>query len=193
MSIGIDAPKIAFLNLAGAACAAIVAEDRQAIGELFEPNVQVTTVPVRCDVLFVYCGFEPSGKVVGQTRSLRDLVRETEAQIVVIASEVPGDFIGNGQFSPALSKGDNPPVNLVITLNRNGEKFARFFRSLFELMWAGKSMPMAWVRLAPQAPGNPQQHDHPGTIFAAERGQVAFTPRPATSLWRRIGGLFGRK
>ena len=113
------------------------------------------------------------------------------------------------RFAAALSQGDNPPINLVITFHRNGKDFARFFRSLFQLMWAGKSMPMAWVQLAPQIPGPPPRtlfeklrdllgslfrrsrtqakltrspdDRGPGSIFLAERGQVGFAPRPQSN------------
>jgi hypothetical protein len=195
----IEQPKIVFLNLAGAACEAIVREDRAQIGELFKPNVEVTTAPVRCDVLFLYCEFESPGKIFGQSRPLGELIRASDAQIVVIASEVPAAFMGDREFSASLSSGDFPPVNLVMTLGRHGKAFGRFFVALFELMWAGKSMPMAYVQLAPQVPAHLQpprrgdEEDIPGTIFAAGRGQVGFAPR-AQPRWRdRISTVFGRK
>jgi hypothetical protein len=41
-------------------------------------------------------------------------------------------------------------------------------------MFAGQSMPMAWVELAPQIPGT--THDNcPETIFAAKISHVAFS------------------
>jgi hypothetical protein len=46
-------------------------------------------------------------------------------------------------------------VTLVITTNRIGEAFGCFFWSLFQQMFAGVSMPMAWVTLAPQVPARP--------------------------------------
>jgi hypothetical protein len=171
----IDLPQIVFLNLAGASCAAIAAEDRAVIGELFGRNVQVTTVPVPCDVLFLYCDLEPSGKIVGQQGSLRSLIWDSKARVVVIASQVPTDFLSNREFQAALAKGDNPPVNLVITLNRNGDNFGRFFKSLFQMMWTGVPMPMAWGQLAPQVQGSQQRNDTPGTICLMGAGQVSFT------------------
>jgi hypothetical protein len=94
---------------------------------------------------------------------------------------VPSDLLSNREFQAALTKGNNSPVNLVITLNRNGANFGRFFRSLFEMMWTGVPMPMAWVQLAPQGPS--QQRDNiPGTICLMGAGQIAFSteapPRP---------------
>jgi hypothetical protein len=170
----ITQPRIAFLNLAGAPCAAIVAEDRAIIGELFGRNVQVATALVPCDVLFLYCSLEPTGKIVGQQASLRGLIRESAARVVVVASELPANFLSNREFQAAIAKGDNLPVNLVLTLNRNGDHFGHFFKSLFEMMWKGVSMPMAWVQLVPQGPVQP--NDIPGTICLMEAGQIAFVP-----------------
>jgi hypothetical protein len=169
----IDQPKIAFLNLAGASCATIAGQDRAVIGELFGRNVQVTTVPIHCDVLFLYCSFEPSGKIVGQQGSVRSLIRGCQARVAVVASQVPSHFLSNREFNAALIKGNNPPVNRVITLNRNGDNFGRFFKSLFEMMWTRVPMPMAWHQLAPQGPSQ-QRENVPGTICLMEAGQIAF-------------------
>jgi hypothetical protein len=145
---------------------------------LFDGNVQVASAPVpTCDVLFLYCDLEPSGKIVGQASSLRGLIRESKASIAVIASEVPSGLTRNSEFQKSVGRADNPPANLVITLNRNGKTFARFFKSMFQLMWTGVPMPMASVRLAPQGPI--QAADIPGTICLMEAGQVAFGKSPA--------------
>jgi hypothetical protein len=93
----------------------------------------------------------------------------------VIASEVSADLLKNEEFVKSLARGANAAVDLVITLDRNGEAFGRFFKSLFELMLTGVSMPMAWVTLAPQGPD--ASNDNPGMIFHAEAGGVMFTPR----------------
>jgi hypothetical protein len=166
-------PKVVFLNLAGTSCATIAAEDRALIGEMFGQNVQVTTVPVSCDVLFLYCSLDASGKIVGQRASLRSLIGDCKARVAVIASEVPADLRSNREFQVALARGNNPPVNLVVTLNRNGASFGRFFKQLFQMMWTGVSMPMAWVQLAPQAPQ--QRGDIPGTVCLLEAGQIVFS------------------
>jgi hypothetical protein len=66
----------------------------------------------------------------------------------------------------------NRPINLVITLDRKDENFARFYQSLFQMMFAGTSMPMAWVRLAPQL--GPQPPNLPEMWCQMGAGQVAF-------------------
>jgi hypothetical protein len=174
----ISSPKIVFLNLSGASGEAIAARDQAEIGIVFRGNVETATVPVpSCDVLFLYCDFEPSSKIVGHEWSLRNLIRESKASVAVVASQVPHQIFANSEFHKSIGRDTNPRVNLVITGNRNGDAFGRFFKSLFELMWNGVSMPMAWVTLAPQGPQQPD--DIPGTIFIPEAGQVVFGERRA--------------
>ena len=95
--------------------------------------------------------------------------------MAVIASEVRADTLQNPDFVKSLARGDNAAVDLIITVNRNGEAFGRFFRSLFELMLTGVSMPMAWVTLAPQGPY--ASEDNPDMIFHTEAGGLTFAPR----------------
>ncbi len=170
-------PTIAFLNLSGADSAPLLARDRTEIGGLFNGNVRVATTPAATeDVLFVYCNVEPSGQIVGQSMSLRDLIGKSGARVAVLASEIPSEILMDSRFHKSLNRGSNPPTNLVITGNRNGESFGRFFKSLFQLMWAGSPMPSAWARLAPQGPQQPP--DIPGTICLMEAGPVVFGKAP---------------
>ncbi len=169
----ISEPVIAFLNLQGAGADAFLAEDRAAIGSLF-PGAALTSdasVP-SCDVLFLYCTVEPSGQVAGQQCSMRDLIGKSGATIAIIASEVPGEIVIAPEFQKVIARGNNAPVNMIITGNRNGDSFSRFFRALFELMFQGEHMPWAWHLLAPQVPNQPE--DLPGTICIFEAGQVMF-------------------
>jgi hypothetical protein len=166
-------PAIAFLNLCGASCEEIAAQDQQEVGRLFRGKVRKTTAPTpSCDVLFLYCTLEPSGRIAGRSLSLRDLIRDSGAKIAVIASETPPEMMSNREFPKSIQQGSNPPVNLIIVGNRNGEAFGRFFVSLFRRMWNGVPMPLAWVELAPQGPM--QRKDIPGTICIMEAGHVVF-------------------
>lgn len=54
-----------------------------------------------------------------------------------------------------------------MTLKRKGHIFPNFFKKLFEMMHHGVTMPMAWVKLAPQIPGV-EHNNVPGTICAME-------------------------
>jgi hypothetical protein len=110
--------------------------------------------------------------VIGQGLSLRDLIGKSRARVAVIASEVPVELLQNTGFQKSLNRGNNSPVNLVITGSRNGDAFGRFFKSLFQLMWTGVPMPIAWTKLAPQSPRQPR--DIPGTICLIEAPQLAF-------------------
>ena len=170
----IEMPTIAFLNLAGPTCSAIVAKDSMEVGTLFYGKVLVTAVPIpTCDVLFLYCAVDSSGAVIGQRLSLRDLIGKSRARVAVIASEVPVEILQNPLFQNSLKPGNNPPVNLVITGSRNGEAFGRFFKSLFQRMWVGVPLSKAWVELAP----TPQTRDIPGAICLIQAPQLAFQQR----------------
>lgn len=76
-------------------------------------------------------------------------------------------------YIAANKREGNGRANLVMTLERKGATFAQFFYDLFSKMFAGTTMPMAWVQLAPQIPG--ANHENvPSTIFAAEVSHIVF-------------------
>lgn len=171
--LAIAAPSIAFLNLGGARFEAIAATDQKDIGPLFGEKVQAATSPnLICDVLFLYCAFEPSGSIVGQALSVRDIVGNSGARVAVVASECPFDMMSNPGFTGNVGRSIHPPVNLVVVGNRNGEAFGRFFNALFQDMWNGVSMPFAWIKLAPHGP--PYAPDIPSFISLMEITHVVF-------------------
>jgi hypothetical protein len=165
----IKSPTIAFLNLKGTAGEQILAEDKSALASMFTAvQESSTTPPPPCDVLFIYCDIAADGRIAGATAGLREIIRDSGARVVVVASENEGD-----NYIASAAKTGYGHANLVLTLDRRGPVFPAFFSRLFADMMKGTSMPMAWVKLAPQIPG----HDHadcPGTIFSAEAGQIAF-------------------
>ena len=110
---------------------------------------------------------------MGQPLSLMDVIRDSGAQIAVVASAVRPEIVTSSGFGKSLDVGGGQPTNLVIVLDRNEAAFGRFFRSLFQDMWAGVPMPMAWHKLAPQSPQQPP--DIPGTICLMGAGQVTFS------------------
>jgi hypothetical protein len=169
----IDRPTIAFLDLSDGMCESIIAEDKAQIGACFQDKAPLTTQQVpACDVLFLYCSLDSKRRVAGAGSSLRDLIAKSGASIAVVASEVPADVQKDPRFQKSVSRAGHPPVNLVITLDRRGAAFPRFFGELFQSMRDGLSMPMAWAKLAPQMPHQPP--NLPGMIFLMEAGQVAF-------------------
>jgi hypothetical protein len=164
----IQSPRLAFLNLKGAASEQILAEDKSALGSMFSAIQESSSTPPPCDVLFIYCDISSDGRISGTTAGLRDIIRNSGARVVVVASENSGE-----SYIASAKKTGYGHANLVLTLDRRGAVFSTFFSRLFDQMMKGTSMPVAWVKLAPQIPG----HDHadcPGAIFSAEAGQVAF-------------------
>lgn len=166
-------PTIGFLNLAGDSGWTLAQQDRAALARGFSAasDIETTKVP-RCNVLFLYGALAPSGEMAGQPIALHELVRAAGAHIAVLASDVPQDVLRHADFNRYVQAGHDWPANIVLTLNRNGESFGRFFKSLFAQMREGATMPMAWVRLAPQGPV--AQADGPGTVALMEAGHIAF-------------------
>ena len=164
----ISRPSIGFLNLQGAAGAALAEADRGVLAPLFHASEVSTDVVPRCEVLFVYCTLDPRGKVVGSTLGIRQLIKNAGAYVAVVASEnEPQSCI------KAMGVGNDWSANVALVIDRKADKLPLFFRRLFEAMFSGKSMLLAWVELAPQVPG--QEHpDAPGTIMAAEAGHITF-------------------
>ena len=169
-------PVIGFVNLLGSAGNSLLEQDRKALAGVFENRVHVAdrTLP-RCNVLFLYCGLEPSGSVTGLSASFREVIKGAGAHVAVLAGELSPAMMQNKEFVKNLGVKSDWPANIVITLNRNGDHFGRFFAELFSKMRNGMSMPMAWVQLAPQGPN--QSRDIPGTIALMEAGHIAFGPK----------------
>jgi len=69
-------------------------------------------------------------------------------------------------------KAAGKPLNLVMTINRQGPKFSVFLEELLSRMSSGETMPVAWVAVSPQSPNDPRQKDSPACIFAAGRAAV---------------------
>jgi hypothetical protein len=164
----IDAPKIGFLNLAGAAVEASIAADRDALAKMFSESLSGSNRVLQCHVLFVYATIDDAGNFQGSNLRLREVIKTAGAYLAVVATENPVE-----SYIKATSPKNDWPANIVLTLNRNNEKFALFFSRLFTQMFEGKSMLMAWVDLAPQIPGR-DQPDCPETIMAAEAGHITF-------------------
>jgi hypothetical protein len=164
----IASPRIGFLNLQGGSGESLAEADRAVLAPLFrESHFSTHDVP-RCDVLFLYCNVDAGGSIVGAASTVRDLIKSAGAYVAVVASANEPD-----SYIKAIGPRGDWNANIVLVIERKGDKFALFFRHLFEAMFNGQSMLMAWVELAPQIPG----HDHPdapSTIMAAEAGHVAF-------------------
>ena len=161
-------PKLGILDLSNGRATALAAADKAALADVFQTPNESRGEPPHCDVLLVYGDLDDNGRIMGYARGLREIIRDADAKVVVLASE-------NDAQNCAKARARKPygQANLVITFARRGEAFPVFFRELFCRMKAGSSMPQAWVQLAPQ---NPNQDDitRPSTIFMCELGAIRF-------------------
>ena len=164
----IQSPRIGFLNLLGSQGQQLIEEDKQAIASLFSSISQSDAVPPVCDALMMYARISKDGRIEGSPEEFRSIIFNSQAPIVIVASNNPGE-----NYIAAGKRGGSGRANLVMTLDRRGELFPQFFSQLFNKMFEGKSMPMAWVELAPQIPGAVQENC-PSTIFAAEVSHIIF-------------------
>jgi hypothetical protein len=68
-------------------------------------------------------------------------------------------------------KSGKNPINLIMTLKRNGSFFPLFLRELLHRTSRGETLAAAWQSLSPQDPRDPRHRELPATIFAAGRMQ----------------------
>lgn len=160
----IEDPTIGFLNLAGEGALGLMEEDKNHLEDLFFSVSVRSSDPPRCNVLFLYCDLKAN-----ETNPLwlLEIARSSGAVIIIIANENDSEYCL--KITNKAAKG----VNLVMTLDRKGTCFAKFFRKIFELMLNGATMPTAWAQLAPQYPKDSHQ-GCPETFFFCGAGQIAF-------------------
>jgi hypothetical protein len=164
----IRSPRLGILNLKGEAAEQLIAADMEALMPVLGSPVRGSTSSPFCDVLFIYCDIGTDGRITNFPGTLRDLIQTLRAPLVVVATENSGDA-----YFSATKGQKHGRANLVMTLSRRGSAFPTFFAHLFAEMKRGVSMPVAWVKLAPQDPV--KEHESlPSTIFACEAGQMVF-------------------
>ena len=166
--IYIENPILGLLDLSNGLSASDVDSDREILSELFSNVVQGSAQTPKCDVLLIYCQIEPDGRIRGSQRGLRDLIRESGAPVVVVASANTHEG-----YIAAAKKIGYGYANLVMTHDRKGDGFGPYFYQLFSTMKQGISMPVAWGRRAAPIPGK-EQPAVPAVIFVCEAGQIAF-------------------
>jgi hypothetical protein len=164
----IEKPTLGLLDLSNGLSTSDLNADRETLGSLFYSARQSTSQAPKCDVLFMYCQIETDGHIRGSKLGLRELIRESGASVVIIASENSAEG-----YIAASKKTGYGYANLVMTHDRKGEVFGRYFYKLFSEMKQGTSMPLAWVKLAPQIRGAAHL-DAPEVIFVCETGHIAF-------------------
>lgn len=161
---------LGILDLSNGSASETVAADQASVATLFT-NVNISTrLAPACGVLFVYCTIGADGRIPGYRLGLREIIRDSGATVVVVATPNAAD----GYIAAAKQTGYGT-ANLVMTLDRNEDAFGTFFRALFSDMKKGTSMPVAWVKLAPQHSEAQEGLSLPETIFSCEAGQVALS------------------
>jgi hypothetical protein len=124
------------------------------------------------DIVHLFCDASAEGIITdssGATISGTSLIQkccDSGVKLLWIASENKPDAYIEG------FKAGGKPLNLVMTIHRQGTKFSLFLEKLLSKMSRGETMPAAWVAISPQNPSDPRQKESPVCIFAAGRGGV---------------------
>jgi hypothetical protein len=142
-----------------------MAQDAQIIGPLFKKHSIGPNYPVPCHVLFLYGKVENNGSIRTPSgdKHIRDLAKIFQSSLVVLASENISDVALKGY--PWKERNDWQ-ANIVFVNNRNGARFAEFFRDIFMLMFEGNSFGLAYVTKAPQVPR--PSPDLPGSLLVMD-------------------------
>src|SRR5215471_8572845 len=160
---------LGFGNLSGKEYAPLLAEDEAALSPLFDVVQSASSLPLpSAEVLFIYASLTEEGCIPTQAAGTRvELAQIARAPIVVMASPTPILVAKKILLAKRPLK-----ANVVVTLERKGREFGKFFRALFELMRDGEDMLSAWVTLCPQGPISPP--NLPLTLMAAGAGALIF-------------------
>ncbi len=125
------------------------------------------------DIVHVFADVSPLGVVSGESETefkgtdLIEAAGDADVKLLWIASDNKAEGYIKG-FKPVR------PLNLVMTINRNGPNFTAFLSQLVSRLSNGEKMPVAWAALARQRADDPRHAQLPGTIFSAGRGNVIF-------------------
>lgn len=125
------------------------------------------------DIVHLFADVKPNGTIQDASGyQFLESLSQAETKLVLFASDNTGEsYIA---FYPKDNDRNIKPMNAVMTLERKGDLFPEFFKSLFGFMASGDTMPLAWVKLAPQNPHI--EHNTPNTFFSAGFGAVKFVP-----------------
>lgn len=86
----IEAHTLGVLDLSGGTAGALMAADQAALAPLFRRVSESTDAPPRSTLLLVYCTIAADGAILNSARSLREIIREAGAPVVVVASPNSG-------------------------------------------------------------------------------------------------------
>jgi hypothetical protein len=123
------------------------------------------------DVLHLYADTGAKGELVSHTGVAMPASRLLKAavaaglKLLVVANDNPAEIYMNG------FKTKEYPLNIVLTLDRVGDRFPRFLDALLGHAAGGATLPVAWVKAAPGGSGK-----IPGCIFSAGQAQALLLP-----------------
>ncbi len=127
------------------------------------------------DIVHLFSPLAPGGLLMdtgGMTLIGSELIErccERDVKLLWIANENKAEDYVKG-FRVA-----GKPLNLILTISRNGTRFTGFLDKLLSRIASGETLPVAWAALVPQANG-PWQQDLPGCIFFAGRAGAKVLP-----------------
>jgi hypothetical protein len=119
-------------------------------------------------VLLAYYRLRADGRPDGRDALLREVIAQAEAKVVIVA--LPNS---TEAYIAGARRREHFPVNLIMTLDRHGAAFGRFFARLFGLMAGGREITDAWTCLCDASVDEPEAAS-PDTIFANEIGPLFF-------------------
>jgi hypothetical protein len=143
------------------------------VDTLFSPGIRelFATIENGYDIVHLFSGLAPGGLLAdacGATLVGSELIErccDRDVKLLWIANQNKSDDYVKG------FKAAGKPLNLIMTIDRNGLGFTSFLEKLLSSISSGETLPTAWASLVPQAEG-PWQRDLPGCIFFAGRADA---------------------
>ncbi len=129
-------PRVGILDFGGAESKPFIASDTIFLTAIFGRVKMAELINPSCDVLFLYAKLASDGALIGSTRDLAEIIRDTGARIVVfgLANNV------NCYHQAVIKMMPRTTANLIETLDRRGDAFERFLTGIFLTMKRGASM-----------------------------------------------------
>ncbi len=124
------------------------------------------------DLVHALVGFDRDAAIEGRPATeLLARLAKTGAKLILLA----------GDKTPLIEADQAPRANILFTLDRRGGRFGSFLKRLVDLLAGGHSLLLAYVKIAPQAPG-PWMEELPSTVLVFPLGDVVFIPEGYESL-----------
>jgi hypothetical protein len=128
----------------------------------------------RYDIVHLFCELDEGGDLRGgegaklEAGAFFDACRAADVKLLFIA----GENRNEGYINMARRQPKGVALDVVRTIGRNGESFTSFLGELLGRMSAGKTLPQAWVDIAPQSESAQQHKQLPATYCSVGRAAV---------------------